>query len=470
MITPDVDSLSSQPVLSLRSLLIVAAVFHVAVTLSVFAVGRLGVLPRSVDANGIAVSFASDGVGFLREADQLAELLRRGQLSVWNSADSPVHLKLYSISIAILGPVFGSNILSAEPLNLFCYLAILSVTFRIGAHIFSRRVGLIAATSVAIWPSFLLHTTQLVKDPQYIACTLAFVLVVTLLLSQTPSWKRALLLMAIGSLLAVFSWVTRDSMGALQVALAMLGIVLLIVRQFREKRFYAANVVGIVITLLISAGVTQVIPKFVKQGPPGTIDRSGITTKKPSSERQVNADDPKKTQMNHWIRMLDHIDNVRHRFATEYPGAASNIDADVSIVSTSAFLKYLPRAAVIGFFAPFPNMWLSNGNQVGSAGRVFSGLEMIGIYVVEGLALVGLLAWRRAKKPALEYSVWLLALGAAVSVVALGVIVINVGTLYRLRYAYVILLVILAAEGGVKTWNWLRNRAAGRSGADWTRI
>src|SRR5205085_12346137 len=70
--------------------------------------------------------------------------------------------------------------------------------------------------------------------------------------------------------------------------------------------------------------------------------------------------------------------------------------------SLTDLLRYLPRAAVVGFFAPFPSMWFASGRQVGSAGRLLGGLESLAMYVVEGLALLGL--WRGRR----QLSVWFL--------------------------------------------------------------
>lgn len=47
-------------------------------------------------------------------------------------------------------------------------------------------------------------------------------------------------------------------------------------------------------------------------------------------------------------------------------------------------------------------------------------------------------------------SAWLLALSCAAGTTALGLVMPNVGTLYRLRYAFWMLLVVLAAGGAAR--------------------
>lgn len=433
--------------LSPRNLLIAAGVFHLLFTLSIFALARQGAFPGTFDADGTAVSFAPDGIEWLPETVKLGETLGRGQLREWMGAHSPFHLKLYSISFALLAPWLGPNILSAELVNVICYVAILALVFKLGVATFNRRVGLIAAAAVALWPSLLLHTTQLVKDPLFIVGTLSFVLIVLLMLSRALSWRHTLLLAATGGFTALSLWFVRDNLAALTIAVALLGFALLIIRQFHQRRFRVANVVGMALMILLSTGIAAFVPKFDPDGVNSfpELDQAAVKAKHRGSLARVNT----------------HIETVRGRFISDYPDATSNIDTDVSLATNADVVRYIPRAAAIGLLAPFPNMWLSDGRQVGSAGRRLSGLEMIGIYLVEILALLGLLKWRRESADSAgrsEFSIWLLALTAVLGTLALGLVVTNVGALYRLRYAYLILLIILAAEGAAKSFDWLRGR------------
>src|SRR5438132_4627135 len=247
-----------------RRLLIAAAIFHLLVTVSVYGVGRYAVFPGTFDRNGIAVSFASDGIKLRDEAARLGDDLRRGQIRNWLAAVSPFHIKLYSIGFAFFSPVFGSTILSAEPVNALCYLAILVLIFQIGREIFNRRAALIAATTVALWPTFLLHTTQLLRDPLFLVGILAFILVILRLLCRSLSWPKALLAGTGGGLLAVFIWLARDNMGALLIAAVLLGTAMQIVRQIREKKFHAASLMGMALLAVVSTDGTGLIPKFRK--------------------------------------------------------------------------------------------------------------------------------------------------------------------------------------------------------------
>jgi len=85
-------------------------------------------------------------------------------------------------------------------------------------------------------------------------------------------------------------------------------------------------------------------------------------------------------------------------------------------------------------------MWFENANSVGSIGRKLSGVETLFMYGIECFAVLGLWRGRRL------LSVWFLFLLTMMGMLALGLVVVNIGTLYRLRYPFLILLMILAAR------------------------
>jgi len=124
-----------------------------------------------------------------------------------------------------------------------------------------------------------------------------------------------------------------------------------------------------------------------------------------------------------------------------YPGTISNIDAEVQMESWGDVIRYLPRAAEIGLFAPFPGMWVAPGAMVGRSGRMISGFETLMVYVVMLLGLWGL--WKQRD----QLAIWFLATTAVLSVILLGLVTTNVGALYRMRYPFWMLLIIVGVDG-----------------------
>jgi hypothetical protein len=106
---------------------------------------------------------------------------------------------------------------------------------------------------------------------------------------------------------------------------------------------------------------------------------------------------------------------------------------------------------MIGFWAPFPNMWFVSGANVGRSGRLLSGFETAIIYVIQIFAAVGL--WFRRK----QLAVWFLASVTALSLTAMGLIVANISIIYRLRYAFMMLIIVLATDGAFQLLSRLRS-------------
>lgn len=439
-------------------LLLAAAIFHVLVTLGVYALAQTSYFNSVLEPNGIATSFAYDGMEFHMESAELSETFAKGGFAEWFKAASPFHVKLYSICFILLGPLIGQNILSVEPLNLIFYLMILVLVFYLGKEVVDERGAFIATVVIGLWPTFVLHTTQLLRDPAFLTGMLAFILINTRFLSQNYSWWQALLSGVAGGLSALFVWLSRDNMGELLIITAFLTAMILGVKQFSDKRFRAANCVGVVLLMALSIAVTRFVPEFgPRSNQRATVKRDG------GNGTNVNSKTPESDSANPLTRFAARAGAIRNRFTSLYPDATSNLDANVQIQNVGDVLRYLPRAAMVGFFAPFPNMWFESGSRVGVAGRLLSGIEMLAIYLVEVLALIYLWGTRNADR---RFSVWLLALIACSGIISLGLVVVNVGALYRLRYLFFFLLVILGVAGATQISNRFRSQTPRSQSAD----
>jgi hypothetical protein len=209
---------------------------------------------------------------------------------------------------------------------------------------------------------------------------------------------------------------------------ALAGIVLLLVRMLREKRILKGNLINAVLLIAL----ILVIPQFNHLF-------GSIQSQAPNQVQQKIAEDLERKTI--WERVA-----LRRRGFTSLKydvlsASTSNIDDDVQFKTRADLIKYIPRAAAIGFFAPFPNMWFATGSQVGSMGRRLAGIETLCFYVLELFALVAVWQKRRA------LPVWLMVITVAVGVIAVSLVVVNVGALYRFRYPYGILIVLLGAGG-----------------------
>src|SRR5262249_53453300 len=152
------------------------------------------------------LTFAIDSTTYQRVAGDLADEWRHNGFTAWLNAKAPLHSRLYSVSFAIFGKLIGHNILAAEPLNLLYYLSILVCVYFLGREVFNEQAGFIAATIVALWPTFLFSSTQLMRDPLAIACLLALMVVFVFVLGREFTWLSGILIGIAGALLATLFW------------------------------------------------------------------------------------------------------------------------------------------------------------------------------------------------------------------------------------------------------------------------
>ena len=410
-------------------LLLAAALWHLAVAISVFLAGRFGLVPGQIDQRGLG-SFASDGFMYQGEVVELCGVLRSQGVSAWAVWPTQLHVRLYSLPLCLLNGGGGFNILQIEPLNLIYYLVILVLIFKLGQIVFNHRTGLIAATMVAVWPSFLLHTTQLLRDPLLAAGFLLLMFALSLSLKQEFKWHRGVLIGIAGSAAIVLVRIVRLPMWPLLILIVVLAVVFLVVPIAYQRRFIFGNLVfaAIVIAALL------ITPRFQD-----AFHNQQVVRRPRLIVPEAVAALPVTEQIAARRQGFDlRLDSSGEPHRSE---AGSDIDPGVHFNGVLDIARHVPRAAVVGFFAPFPNMWLDAGKQVGGGGRLLSGFETLIAYVIECLALIGLWHGRR------QLSVWLLFLAITLGAVALGLVVANIGALYRLRYPCWALLIIFGAAG-----------------------
>lgn len=132
----------------------------------------------------------------------------------------------------------------------------------------------------------------------------------------------------------------------------------------------------------------------------------------------------------------------RKGFRLAAPDAKSNIDCDIGFSSVKDILGYLPRAAQIAFLAPFPNQWLRKGSlAANSLMRRVSAFEMIVVYFSLLFLPYAIWHWRK------RIEIWIISVFGIYMMLVYGLVVCNIGSLYRLRYAYITILTALGIAG-----------------------
>jgi len=234
---------------------------------------------------------------------------------------------------------------------------------------------------------------------------LALILVLTNLLTKTNNVLRGVAVGAGGAVANLVFSLTRIEMRFVAKAIVFVGVGLFLIRMLRERRLLVGNLLGIIV--LITA---MMIPAR-QSAAPGYAGSS----------------------------LWANIATLRRGFASQYPSSGSNIDADVQFSSAGDVIRYVPRALEIGLLAPFPEMWFRPGRIVGLAGRLLVGLETSLTYLLTALACM--FTWKRRRC----LPVWMLAFAVLTGATALGLVVTNLGALYRMRYGFWVLLTIVGS-------------------------
>jgi hypothetical protein len=471
-----------------RRILAYAALLHLTLAALLLAAGRAQVAPKIVDRDGVVVAMAADAVEYRSAAAWLADTLRDRGPRAWLAEAAPLHVRCISLCFAVLAPLFGYSVVAAEPFNLLCYLTVLSLVFAITREISGDgsavaaspwRTGTLAcpptrgqarvpvlhgddrlagaarlaAAAVAIWPTFLLHSAQFLKDPLFIAGALVPVFIVVTWLTRDYAPRHAALAGAVAIIATSSLLLIRSRFAVVIVALVVLGLVLLVARQLAEKRLLRWNLVCALAILAVAGALLsrsertlekdKLVPSPVrgpsKSAAVGGIRETGVVTWAPHAGALDAAGAA--------------IGRVRARYNIMNAGAGSGVDSGVELRTARDVAAYAPRAFSIGMFAPFPSMWLRPGRSVGAAGRAAAGVETLAMYGCELLALAAVVLERR------RLAALLLLLVAAFGVTTLALVVSNLGTLYRFRYVFWILLIVLGVAGAEKVWMLRRRRA-----------
>lgn len=133
---------------------------------------------------------------------------------------------------------------------------------------------------------------------------------------------------------------------------------------------------------------------------------------------------------------------IRGGYRTAGLNSKSNIDANIGFKNVRDIFVYLPRAFHIVFFTPFPQHWFRQGSfEANTLMRRISAFEMIGIYFALIFLPFALWHWRK------RIEIWIIFIFCSTMMLIWGLVVCNIGTLYRVRYGYIMTLVALGIAG-----------------------
>ncbi|MFC2081635.1 hypothetical protein ACFLR0_00440 [Candidatus Bipolaricaulota bacterium] len=423
------------------------------------------VLPSFHAGDGLFVG--GDWITFHREAVDMSTLIRNEGWDHWEFAQEGQSI------VGIIAAIYAVTV--PRPWVLLPIQAALHATatlaliFILNGLVESRNRAVLVSLLFFLMPSALIGSLQILKDifsvPGFLLYLAGWVALSRSTGRTSQVARAALLAVGLGIVGSALMWCVRAYL--LQILQMISGVggagltVWLIVRAIRRRiAWRSALLVSACSVLLVlqlsgwcSLGGNLVTLPEATQDAPGSasgasaeaIDGQGFywveSTILPGAADQA----------------LRKLAEQRDRWNRLNPGERANIDEGVVFHSAVDVVRYAPRALQIALFAPFPTSWFSTHESTFVTLHYWLvGVEMIIAYLGLLLIPLGVIRWWRS--PAL----WVVLLFCLSMLLAWAFSTINAGTLYRLRYPYLLTLVCLGMAGGT---GWIRrppNRQSSR--------
>jgi putative peptidoglycan lipid II flippase len=390
----------------------------------------------------------TDSIAYHRDAVQLAARIRTEGWSAWELL--PRDQLMIGLSAAVYAALWS------EPWTMIPFAAAAHAT---AALILVRilleftddwRVAALAALPFAAFPAAMSWYTQILKDGYFILGSMMFLLGWVMLaaprIADTGLRRPATAIVLIGCgfvIMALARFFSLTLMLAVAAALAML-ILFFLARALRHRTFGLAQFASAALIVLFAVFVlwgirdTFLATKVVQASNANVIDRVNYATDSWKPQASIL---PKAVE-----RPFLTLSGIRQAYINGTNGASS-VDFDRRLESVREIIAYVPRALQIGYLSPFPNQWFGEGsNSATTAMRRVSMVEMLIVYAA--LAMLPLFVWRRRRFAAL----WVVLAYSGMVITIFAIATPNVGTLYRIRYGFLMPAVSLGILAAIEWW------------------
>lgn len=392
------------------------------------------ILPLVPDMHAGHGLLRNDAIVFHNIAIEAAERIREHGWSEWRLFPGAAG------NVGVLSAVyalFGSDPAWFIPVNAAAHATGATLIYRMGGRLWPGNVGmlggLMAGVAFLIFPSALQWYGQNHKDAFAIAGTLLVLDAWLELHARQQSSVQALTLLAvrttagavlIGVVRPYFPTVLICALVASSAVVALSGLI----RGERPGLFSLARqlalifVVSIVALLFARVDVANMGAGAYLVGDSGGVQLSGLLHSDIGKSWRWHTTKAIPAKIDDGLRRASEIRVNVVAFGRSV-GAGSEVDGDHLPNSALSALAYMPRAFMVGLFAPFPDTW---GERV-SAPRLVGAVETM-LWYVFALGFV-VTSWRMPSRQLLAGIIF-----CATLLVMLAYIHPNVGTLYRQRF------------------------------------
>lgn len=432
------------------------------------------VFPAWHAGNGLLIG--GDWLYFHQIAVDLAEKIKTTGWAAWElrpqgQAPAGITAAIYALTVPQPWTLIPLNaVLHASAALVLLHIVEVFIT--------NRRYALFCTLPFLLFPSAMTWYTQLHKDGFFILGCLCFLYGLIMLAKDLERefevWEaiKSIVVITVGIVLvwSVRPYGTQMLLGT-AVGISVL-VSIIMIGKLRRGQINISNVLKIlasyfiVILVLIpfKGGIAVEAPILEEYGTEQDYHVSKTPASPAKSELQTEPQDSwvgnfgttaVKLACYPWQYMngiADSLGAVRDGFRFGYPGAGSNIDCDVGLHDVKDIVCYLPRALEISFLAPFPNQWFAQGTlAANTAMRRVSALEMSLIYISLAFLPYSLWRWRN------RIEVWIIMIFCTSMMLGFTLVVPNIGTLYRDRYAFMMTIVSIGVAGGTLLIEQIKN-------------
>lgn len=393
----------------------------------------------------------SDSKYFHNVAMDLAEQIRLQGWSAWKIYPTE-NTSINTAILALLYRLFGFDPTTMIPINAAFHALGGVLIYKICCEVANKKhlgmlAGIVAATMFVIFPSALNWYAQVHKDGYLIVGSL----LVLLSWLKAINFKRAnvsfLILLLLNFLGVVIIGCVRHYNLTL-ILVATVGACLILTIFYVYSRQLYTNRKVLIFFILSLFFITGTI-NFISNLRDAQFNSGNITSNVlgESFYQGWHSEEEWEWRTSSWLpnrveSSISTVARVRARLI-EYGqsiNAKSLIDDHIKPQNISEVILFLPRALQIGAFAPFPRDWFSNLEIT----KLVASFEMT-IYYTAAFGVLLLLFINRS--PAVFISIYF----ASFFLLVYGFTLANLGSLYRIRYPYIFIILSLGVLGWI-TW------------------
>lgn len=376
------------------------------------------------------------------------EMLTHGVCTGWITAGSP--LDVFGAWVAALYRLFVPHPLVGIAFNVWAATGMALLAFGLARRLSgSDAPGVAAAALVAFWPSTLVWSTQLLREPG-----LLFLLFLAFSLVGRLCWQAPGRPLRAGTLLAGIAGTvlllakSRAYAGWIMVgAFALAALASLAWRRGQGTLVWG----GAALVLGVWAGITQPLWLPVTALPFRPVGAAS------GFDCPVTRRPPVATPSPLPPVSLDALATARGGFVRA--GGTLRADANVDIATPRALVRQLPETLAAALFSPYPWRWF--GGATTGAFRSLAGMEVAVIVALLPALALGAARLIRAR----SFVAAFMLVDGIVIWLMVALVVVNEGTLFRLRLQGVLpVMVVAVAGGGLGVYRDLANRLTSRLG------